>query len=116
MKNVYYNFLSILHKYGIRVGWTRVININDKDDCFLCIIFHTHIDDGDETENIIMPLLNNFWFFHRFKTNRFLLCSILYYILCIKGKKEISYVKELYPNLGYETAQEMKTLISLVQK
>lgn len=63
-----------------------------------------------------MPLLNNFRFFHRFKTNRFLLCSILYYILCIKEKKEISYIKELYPNLGYETAQEMKKLISLVQK
>lgn len=112
MSKTYHDFNLSLSKHGIRMGWTRVIGTKEKEGDFLCLIFHTHIEDGDATENIIRPLLSDFWFFERFEQNRFLLCSKTYQSISQKKKKEVGYIENIFPNLGKETNIEMERLIN----
>lgn len=96
MSKTYRDFNLSLSKHGIRMGWTRVIGTKEKGD-FLCLVFlHTHIEDGNVTENLIRPLLSDFWFFERFEQNRFLLCSKTYQSISQKKKKEPEY-REYFP-------------------
>lgn len=55
-------------------------------------------------------------FFDRFASNRFLLCSELYHQLSIIEKRDIQYINEKYPNLGYETGIELRKLIKRIDK
>lgn len=98
----------------VRTGWWSISNKYGEDNYILCIVFHTHPDDGDKTEELIRPLLNDFWFFDRFAPNRFLLCSELYHQLSIIEKRDIHYINEIYSNLGYETGRELKKLIERI--
>ncbi|WP_218690719.1 hypothetical protein [Psychrobacter sp. BF1] len=106
------SFVRIIAKY-IRRGWYRV---GSKGDKLNCIVFHTHPDDGDKTEKLIRSLLSDYWFFDRFDSNRFLLCSELYHQLSIIEKRDIQYINEKYPSLGCETGSEMKKLIEMINK
>ncbi len=100
----------------VRTGWWHISNKYGEDNYILCIVFHTHPDDGDKTEKLIRPLLSDYWFFDRFASNRFLLCSELYHQLSIIEKRDTQYINEKYPSLGYETGSEMKKLIEMIHK
>ena len=104
------SFVRTIAKY-VRRGWYIV---GGKKDELNSLVFHTHPDDGDKTEVLIRPLLNDFWFFDRFASNRFLLCSKVYYQLSIVEKRDIEYIKEMYPSLGYETGIELRALIERI--
>ena len=106
------SFVCTIAKY-VRRGWYRV---SGKKDELTSLVFHTHPDDGDKTEKLIRPLLNDFWSFDRFASNRFLLCSELYYQLSIIEKIDIEYIKEMYPKLGYETGIELRKLIERIDR
>ncbi|MBH0085958.1 hypothetical protein I6E84_06970 [Psychrobacter sp. SCQQ22] len=106
------SFVRMIAKYTRR-GWYRV---GDRGDKVKCIVFHTHPDDGDKTEALIRPLLSDYWFFDRFASNRFLLCSELYHQLSIIEKRDIQYINEKYPNLGYETGIELRKVIERIDK
>ncbi len=110
--NIGMSFVRIIAKY-IRRGWYRVGGRGDKLNC---IVFHTHQDDGDKTEKLIRPLLSDYWFFDRFASNRFLICSKLYHQLSIIEKRDMQYVNKTHPNHSYETGSEMKKLIEIIDK
>ena len=104
-----FRFRFTLIQY-VRTGWWRISNKYGEDNYILCLAFHTHLDDGDKTEALILPLLNDFWFFDHFASNRFLLCSKFYHQLSIIEKRDIEYIEEMYPNLGKETGGELKKI------
>lgn len=114
-RNIGNRFRFTLIQY-VRTGWWHISNKYGEDNYILCLVFHTHPDDGDKTEALIRPLLNDFWFFDRFASNRFLLCSELYHQLSIIEKRDIQYINEKYPNLGYETGIELRKLIERIDK
>ncbi len=106
------SFVRTIAKY-VRRGWYRV---GGKKNELTSLVFHTHPDDGDKTEKLIRPLLNDFWSFDRFASNRFLLCSELYHQLSIIEKRDKQYINEKYPNLGYDTGIELRKLIEKIGK
>ena len=114
-RNIDNRFRFTLIRY-VRAGWWRISNQYGEDNYVLCLVFHTHPDDGDKTEALIGPLLNDFWFFDRFASNHFLLCSKFYHQLSIIEKRDIKYIEEIHPSLGYETGIELRKLIEKINK
>lgn len=112
--SIYQRFRLALFRNNIRVGWFGAGHTENNTEYCFYIVFHTHPDDGDITELLIKPLLNDFWFFERFKPNRFLLCSKTYQSISQEKKKEFKYIENNFPNLGKETKVEMERIVSIL--
>ncbi|MCW8877939.1 MAG: hypothetical protein OQK51_12880 [Kangiellaceae bacterium] len=120
-QNAANSFLELVNELSEK-GWHGFGPSSGGEDSFLYISFHVNPEKADSLNKLIEASLvdfdTDFWFVNRSRNNRFYLCSKE-----LKEKADelnsfedaISEIGRLNPELGRDTAQNLKLLTKIIR-